>query len=174
MSKIKLAIDGLLSRLDREQSLLIQREEGYVERVEVVFNSPATEKEIKKLPFNLPADYKEFLLMHNGGRLFHHKKYGEGIELFTVKEILKHRAYYGEDFPENWFPIASANDGCYLLITNEMVDNGYLFWFDGISFKGDMYIGMNFEDWFEKIIIAQGSIFWDWDVRKPPSMKLLN
>lgn len=163
LSKIKITLEALKKRLDSKGLLEIQQEEGYLEKAEVFFNPPATEKDLKKLPFNVPKDYEEFLLLHNGGLIFNHPEYGGGFELFTIDEILEHRAIPGFDYPDNWFPIAYGYDGCYLIVTDKMVGNGYLYVMDtGYNFEDNMFIGMTFEDWLEKIIIAQGSKFWEW------------
>lgn len=163
MSKIKITLEALKKRLDRNGLLEIQQEEGYLEKAEVLFNPPATEKDLKKLLFNVPKDYVEFLRLHNGGLIFNHPEYGGGFELFTIDEILEHRDISGYDYPDNWFPIAYGYDGCYLIVTDKMVGNGYLYVMDtGYNFEDNMFIGMTFEDWLEKIIIAQGSKFWEW------------
>mgnify|MGYP003482914517 FL=1 len=50
-----------------------------------------------------------------------------------------------QDYPEGWFPIADGYDGCYLVITQQNVDGGYLFWMEvGVSFEEDMFLGMSF------------------------------
>jgi hypothetical protein len=42
--------------------------------------------------------------------------------------------------------------------------------YTGNNFEDDMFIGMTFEEWLEKIIIAQGAKFWEWGFRIPPSL----
>jgi hypothetical protein len=163
VSKISITLEALKKRLYSKGLLEVQQEKGYVGKMKVTFNSPATEKELQKLPFIVPEDYEEFLRLHNGGLIFSHPKYGRGFELFTIDEILEHRAILGYDYPDNWFPIAYGYDGCYLIVTDKVVGNGYLYVMDtGYNFEDNMFIGMTFEDWLEKIVIAQGSKFWEW------------
>ncbi|MBZ5201844.1 SMI1/KNR4 family protein [Planomicrobium chinense] len=163
MSKINITLEALKKRLDSKGLLEVQQEDGYVTKVKMNFNPPATESELQKLPFTVPEDYKEFLRLHNGGLIFSHPQYGSGFELFTIDEILEYRAIPGYDYPDNWFPIAYGYDGCYLIVTDKVVGNGYLYVMDtGYNFEDNMYIGMNFEDWLEKFVIAQGSKFWEW------------
>jgi len=173
VSKIKNTIETLKKRLDSNGLLEVQQEDGYIAKVEMVFNPPATEEELQKLPFIVPEDYKEFLRLHHGGVLFNDPKYAGGFELFTIDEILEFRAIPGYDFPDNWFPVAYGYDGCCLIITDKMMGRGYLYVMEtGINFEEhDMYIGMTFEDWFEKFIMAQGSKFWEWGFRIPPLLK---
>lgn len=163
MSKLKITLEALKKRLDSKGLLEVQQEEGYVGKMEAVFNPPATEAELRKLPFIVPKDYEEFLRLHNGGLIFNHPEYGGGFELFTVDAILEHRVISGYEYPDNWFPIAYGYDGCYLIVTDKTIGNGYLYVMDtGCDFDEDRFIGMVFEDWLEKIIIAQGSKFWEW------------
>ena len=168
VTKIKINLEALKKRLDSKGLLEVQQEEGYVEKMKVAFNPPATGEELQKLSFTVPKDYKEFLRLQNGGLIFTHPEYGGGFELFTIDEILEHRAIPGYDYPDNWFPIAYGYDGCYLIVTDKTVGNGYLYVMDtGYDFEDNMFIGMTFEDWLEKIIIAQGSKFWEWGFISP-------
>lgn len=51
-------------------------------------------------------------------------------------------------------------DGSFLIITDQHIEGGYLSWYEtGNDFDDDISIGMTFEDWLEKLIIAQGSKF---------------
>lgn len=172
MSRLATAISNLKQRLDEDGFLWIQQEDGYLGKAKVKFNGPATEKEIEEFPFKLPADYEEFLRLHHGGRLFFTEGGGNnGMELYTIEQILEHRSYYGDDFPDNWFPVATGYDGSFLIVTDQHIGGGYLSWFDtGNNFEHDLAIGMSFEEWLEKLIITQGSNFWDWDIRKRTGM----
>lgn len=172
MSKIQLTLKALNKRVDADGLLEVQQEDGGVEKVEMIFNPPATEEELQKLPFIVPEDYKEFLRLHHGGLIFNDPKYGGGFELFTIDQILEFRAIPGYDFPDDWFPIAYGYDSCCLIITDKTVGNGYLYVMEtGVNFEeDDMYIGMTFEDWLEKFIVAQGSKFWEWGFRIPPML----
>jgi len=58
-----------------------------------------------------------------------------------------------------------------LVVTDQVIGRGYLFvMYTGNNFEDDMFIGMTFEEWLEKIIIAQGAKFWEWGFRIPPSL----
>ena len=87
--------------------------------------------------------YEEFLRFHNGGLLFNGPDGGDGLTLYTTDQILEKVTY--NDYPEGWFPIADGYYGCYLVITQQNVDGGYLFWMEvGVSFEEDMFLGMSF------------------------------
>lgn len=164
MSLIIDTLNALKQRINQDGLLIVQREEGYVGKMQIILNPPATDLDLQRLPFSLPEDYEEFLRLHHGGLLFDEPDGGGGLSLLTVDEILEDMLYY--EYPEGWFPIAYGYDGCHLLITNQSSLGGYLYWFDsGSSFEDDQFLGMTFEQWLEKFIIAQGSKFWEWNFR---------
>ncbi|MBR8643896.1 SMI1/KNR4 family protein [[Brevibacterium] frigoritolerans] len=73
--------------------IYIQHTEGLIYEVTCDFNAPASEKAIKlfedQTGWTLPQDYREFLLLHNGANLLYTPSYGDGIELFQLKKLLK-------------------------------------------------------------------------------------
>ena len=144
--------------------MLIQQEDGFLEYVKVTLNPPATDSEIDKLPFNIPADYKDFLKLHNGAKLFWSTEFGGGFELLSIEEILNDLKNL-DDCPKGWFPIAFGDEGSRLMITPYKKEK-YLFWMDtGTNYDDDHYIGLSFYEWLEYFIVSQGSIFWLWNVR---------
>lgn len=58
--RIKITLDALNKRLDEKNMLVVQNEEGFLGKLQFRFNPPATEEEIKKLPFNIPVTMKTF------------------------------------------------------------------------------------------------------------------
>ena len=165
MSTITDTLNVLKQRVDKNGLLIVQRVDGYIGQRQIILNAPATDAAIKKLPFSLPKDYEEFLRLHHGGQLFHEPDGGGGLSLYTVDEILEDMSYY--EYPKGWFPIAYGYDGCHLLITNQSIQGGYLYWFENsTTFEDDQFLGMTFEEWFEKFIICQGSRFWEWNIRR--------
>lgn len=168
-SFIEKSLKALQSRLDSENSLVIQREEGYIYNVEFEFNSPTSIEEInrftEKTGWHLPDDYKEFLLLHNGAHLFSDVKYGGGYQLLALDEIHQEYVEYLDDAPKNWYPI-SIDNGDYIFIDSLKVEDGkkdYL-----IRFQADepvehaLKLNMNFETWLDKLIVCQGLEFWLW------------
>ncbi len=102
-----MTLDALNKRLDEKNMLVVQNEEGFLGKLQFRFNPPATEEEIKKLPFNIPSDYEDFLKICNGATLFDDPENGGGLQLSSVEEILEYI-----DYPPDWFPIGYGYVGC--------------------------------------------------------------
>jgi len=160
---LKMTLDALYKRLDAENMMLVQKEKGFLGKQQFSFNPPATEEEIKKLPFKIPGDYEAFLkICCNGAKLFDHPEYGGGLQLFSVEEILEDYQYI--DYPPDWFPIGYGYDGCRLIIAPTPQRKGYLYWLDNGGSLGDPFgfLNLTFEKWFDYFIVAQGCKFWEW------------
>ncbi|UTR15011.1 SMI1/KNR4 family protein [Salipaludibacillus sp. LMS25] len=160
---LKNTLSSLKRQLNKESQLEILCEDGTITQVKFEFNKPATEKELKKLPCDLPTEYKEFLLLHNGARLYEDLEERGSFELFSVDEILLHYSYY-DDWPEGWLPIGAGFDES-LVLAPSKDRRGYIFWMQtGVSFDEPEYIGkLKFDEWFTCFCVAQGAKFWDWD-----------
>lgn len=52
MSKIKATLETLRKRLDSNGLLEVQQEDGYIGKVEMIFNPSATEEELQLLVWN--------------------------------------------------------------------------------------------------------------------------
>lgn len=166
---VELTLNALRQRLDNDGRLKIQAEFGYCEMAKCSFNPPTTAKEIDNFfsAYNLkvPYDYKQFLLLHNGARLF--VSPGGGFELFGLDEIYK--LYIEYDYiniiPEGWFPIGTDN-GDMLFINSTKYTNsrecGYLFWTEMLFVDDALELDLSFERWLEKFIITNGVQFWNW------------
>ncbi len=102
---LKLALDSLKEQLERNDNAIeIYIGNGTTSKVTCRFNNPLTDQElenfIEQYDLALPIDYRRFLLMHDGAKLFFDPYYGGEFELFdieTIIDILNNR-----DFPENW------------------------------------------------------------------------
>lgn len=160
--RIKMTLDALNKRLDEKNMLVVQNEEGFLGKLQFRFNPPATEEEIKKLSFNIPSDYEDFLKICNGATLFDDPENGGGLQLLSVEEILEDYQYI--DYPPDWFPIGYGYDGCRLIIALAPERKGYLYWLDNGGSLDDPFgfLNLTFEKWFDYFIVAQGSKFWEW------------
>lgn len=167
---VDVTLEGLKKRLDSENALLIQAETGYSEPAKFFFYPSASEDEINtfqnELGVRFPVDYREFLLRHNGSNLFVHPYYGGGIELFSLDKI--RQVYIDYDYknliPDDWFPIGSDN-GDMLFINSNQYENrysSYLYWTEMLFVDSAIELKMNFERWFERLIICNGVHFWKW------------
>ncbi|MDM5250067.1 SMI1/KNR4 family protein [Lysinibacillus sp. G4S2] len=102
------SIDALKSRLDSENILVVQRDEGFLCNVKFEFKNPASiqdvDRFVEKTGWCLPNDYKEFLLKHNGALLFSDIKYGGGFELLSLKKFIKNILSSSTMFPKIGIP----------------------------------------------------------------------
>lgn len=115
-------------------------------RLKFVFNSPATDEEIKVLEqtlnVSLPLGYREFLLFSNGAQLCGHTAEFDSIN--SVIDMNKTEIPHG--FPSKYIAIASfIGDGELLCFSRET--GGFIRWFDGNETYFD-----TFYDLFEMII----------------------
>lgn len=167
---VELALSGLRKRLDENNIMLVQGQQGYCEPAQFTFAGGAESEDIneffRSLNLVAPWDYKEFLLRHNGARLFEHPHYGGGIELFSLDEI--RRYYVSYDYismiPNGWYPIGSDNGDMLFIDSNQCHDrtSNYLYWTEMLFVDRAIEIEMNFERWLERILICNGAHFWDW------------
>lgn len=157
-------LEGLKKRLSNNR-LVVQGDRGFVCEVEFIFNPPATVDEVnafcRRVGFELPKDYSNFIQMHNGAKLFK-PWFGGGVELFSLDEIIENKLDY---MPDHWYPIAYFIDGGYLLIDANKCKNGekdYLIWLDSFILEEAENLQINFEIWLDRYVIAQGEKYWTW------------
>nr|WP_237690581.1 SMI1/KNR4 family protein [Paenibacillus caui] len=124
------------------------------------FNSPATDEEIKQLENDyevvLPKEYKEFLKIHNGAKLFD-IGYGECTRIFSIEEVYD-VANTMPEISSSLLPFASyPSIMFYLDLTRE---KKYIF--SNESSPDFNFFSQNFTEWLSAIIQANGRPFWDW------------
>lgn len=158
-------LEGLKKRLDEHNSMTVQLEKGFVYRAVFVFHSPASEQEIdqfeKDMDVRLPADFRDFLLLHNGAQLFTDAYAGGGYKLLSLERIRERHQKF-KDMPKNLLPI-SRNNGDYFFIDADRVRQGacnYLVRFDHEDPL--CHVKLNFETWLDRLIVSQGAAFWEW------------
>jgi hypothetical protein len=168
-SRIQLCINALKTRLENnDNSLLVQLENGAVEKRYFTFNPPANRGCIESFFANnnwyIPSDYFNFLLMHNGAKLF------DDMDLLSIEEIPNVINEYGYMFPEHCYPIGYFNSAV-IFIDSNMVgkESDYLYWQSCIdAFDERISLRINFETWLDLFIVSQGSEFWFWPAFKQP------
>lgn len=163
-------LNALKKRLNENNNILqIQGEQGYLYKAKCTFNPPASDEEIndfeKQTGLIIPLDYKAFLKISNGCRLFDDINWGGEIELYSLKQIIELNRHYEQ------------YEGCYdiayiyqdnIVVKSESYSNNkrnYLFWKSQIeSFEEVKPLDMNFELWLDRFVVSQGSKFWWWSI----------
>lgn len=169
---VELALDALQKRVDAKSQLWIQAEQGYCEPAGFHFNDPASEDEVdyffQELKVAIPLDFKQFLIRHNGARLFVHPVYGGGIEIFGLDEIYTHHIEYDyiHIVPQGWYAIGSDNGDMLFIDSTKCSANNreadYLYWTEMLFTDSAIDLEMNFERWLERLMICNGAHFWNW------------
>jgi hypothetical protein len=105
-SMVKQTINALKRRLEDNGNIIqVQTEEGYLYDATCTFHPPVTDEDIikfeKETGFILPKNYREFLKITNGCRLFD-DIYGGEIELYSLEQIKEYNSNRYDEF-----------EGCY-------------------------------------------------------------
>lgn len=169
-SIVKETLKALRKRLEENGDVIqIQGEGGYLAKVNCTFNPPASDEKIRdferKTGLVLPNDYKEFLKISNGCRLFDDIEHGGEIELYSLDQIIDLNEHYDEF--DGCFDIAYIYQDN-IVIKSKHYNEGeknYLFWKGHIDqFEEATPLDMNFELWLDRFIISSGSKFWWWSI----------
>ncbi|BAU29818.1 SMI1/KNR4 family protein SUKH-1 [Aneurinibacillus soli] len=167
---VKLALDALKKRLaDNDNVIEIYSGEGYVSPAVFTFNLPISPQELNEFidtfGIELPIDYKNFLLMHNGAELFKHPEYGGEFHLYDLAAI--EDCFVDEDWPKHWLPVA-YHYGEEIIIDLTRVAHGmdnYLIWRGCCApLEESVDMGMSFEQRLDRSLICQGVNFWQWSI----------
>ena len=160
---VEKTIHALQKRLyDGHNLLQIQVEEGYVYNATCTFNPPATNAQIAHFENEtghiLPEDYKAFLKITNGCRLFDDVKFGGETYLYSLEEINEYNRFFDEF--EDSFTIAYVYQDHIVINTKRQP---FMFWKGHIdSFDEARPLQLNFEQWLDRFIMCQGAKFWLW------------
>ncbi|MFC9597915.1 SMI1/KNR4 family protein [Peribacillus butanolivorans] len=164
-------ISGLKKLLNNNDPMKIISYEGEVREVTCSFNSQTITAEIEKFEnensIKLPEDYKAFLRLHNGARIYQSisedgGKLGDGLHIFSLDEIKEHQEI--EYISEHGIPIAHLLEDCYLILDTEKLkgeDSNYL---NIMEFTDLSSLNLNFEIFLDRYIISQGEAFWSWPI----------
>lgn len=166
---IKQTLGALIKRLDeKDKTIQVQTENGYLYKAKCTFNLPASDSDIihfeKQTGYSLPIDYKEFLKITNGCRLFDDVNFGGEIELYSLEKMIE-IYQLGYDEYEGCYSIANIYQDD-IVINSKLVsqnNRNYLFWKGNLDrFEDARSLKMNFELWFDRFIVCQGTKFWWW------------
>ncbi|MFB0843107.1 SMI1/KNR4 family protein [Paenibacillus oleatilyticus] len=171
MNKIVyLTLKSLKARLAKQPTLWIQRESGYVIPCTCSLYKAAKPEElysfVKETGFFLPTSYIDFLKMHDGAILFQDQS--EYVDtpwyIFGLEEIMEYSEQ--NELPPNLYAIAKY-DQTVIFIDSSRVKEGredYLFEGSILNLADEFKaIDLNFELWFERLIVSQGAFFWYWN-----------
>lgn len=160
-------LESLKNRLDKGNELAIHLFDGFSFIAKFNFNVPASLEDINYFlsenNINIPNEYKDFLLLHNGAELFK-GKYEAPIKLYSLEEIVANNT---RQIPSGFFPIGYYPDTGFIMINsnNLKYNNSNYMWIldtDPINLKCD------FKTWFNRIIVAQGMNYWEWNSQIVP------
>ncbi|MDQ0860911.1 SMI1/KNR4 family protein [Bacillus sp. V2I10] len=163
---VKNTLTGLKELLNDKGQLKISYE-GQVYDVACSFNSPTNLKEVeifeKENNIKLPEDYKAFLTLHNGARIYQFidedgQKIGGGLKIFSLDEIKELQEI--EMYNELGIPIAHLLEDCYLYLDIDKLKNGNPNYLNILEFVDLSPLNLNFETFLDRYIISKGEIFW--------------
>lgn len=170
-TRVSKCLDVLKKRLQGD-FLLVQQEEGILEKKSFVFHKPASVKEIDDFfnnrNWHIPEDYKEFLTYHNGALLFGGEYYDGGMDILSLEKIDNFLIEYDYLLPSHCYPIGYYHSAI-IFIDSEICkkSNEYLYWQTCIDkYDRALELRMNFETWLDLFIVAQGTEYWLWPTFK--------
>jgi SMI1 / KNR4 family (SUKH-1) len=159
-------LTGLKELLD-DKGQLKATYEGEVYDVACTFNAPTKSTEIeifeKENSIKFPEDYKAFLSLHNGARIFQltdeeGQKIGGGLKIFNLDEIRELQEI--EMFNELGIPIAHLLEDCYLYLDLDKIKAGNPNYLNILEFTELSPLNLNFETFLDRYINSRGNIFW--------------
>ncbi len=164
-------LSGLKKLLDNKDQMKSFSEEGEVYSVSCSFNPPIKSNEIEKFEsehdIKLPEDYKAFLTLHNGARIYESVdddgvNIGGGLHLFSLDDIKETQEV--EYISEHGIPIAHLLEDCYLILDIEKLKSGDPNYLNILEFTDIKTLNLNFEIFLDRYIISQGVPFWSWPI----------
>lgn len=163
--QVEEVINQMKKKLADNNQVLEVNENGIVFKATCTFNSPASDEQIlafeEKTGLLLPDDYKAFLKITNGCRLFDHVEMGGENDIYSLEDIINYT--YEEDY-EGCYKVACIYQDN-IVIHGKDVSNGKQ---DYIMVKGHIDdfeeskpLHMSFSEWLEQFISREGIKFWD-------------
>lgn len=142
--------------------------QGEIQTVSCSFN-PRLEKENlsvfeNKTTCTLPNDYKEFLLLHNGAKIFEQLLDGDiniggGLHLFSLQEVEK---FIGDlQYNFDYLYIGQVHESQLLISKNALKQRNPNYLYIAETTNPDP-LNLNLELFVDRFIISQGANFWEW------------
>lgn len=152
-------LEGLKKRINSNSELLIQVEGGEVEKAKFEFSLQAETKDInlltEKYNIKLPQDYIDFLLIHNGAKLFD-IGFGEYTEIYSINQVIETSELIPDALP-SLLPIARCPS--YQVFLDTLCTENNIFINKGAS-EFD-FTGLTFKGWLESLIITNGNSYFE-------------
>lgn len=166
---INKTLGALKHRLDEKGNMEIIAEQGNVHTVNCSFNPPVNIDALlafqEENNWTFPEDLKEFLINHNGARIFEmllggNINIGGGLQLYSLEEIKK--TYKNLQLSSTYFPIGLVLESHLLINSKDIEENhpNYLY-IAGTSLNVEP-LKLNFELFLDRFIVSQGANFWEW------------
>lgn len=177
LSKSLQAISALRQTLDNELSVEVIHEGGYRWRAYFSFGEPALPEGLavveRQLGTPLPLAYRRFLAQYDGALLYHDEAFGQwGFQLYGTASLYEANARWRQRYPEHWrsslVAIAeSYGDGDVIVLdtTQPVEDSRDCRVIDGESgYLPPQWevAAPSFEDWLDRLVVAQGAKYWRW------------
>lgn len=167
-SLVKNTYNGLKKRLDVSHNYIyLQNRDGDVDRYSCEFNRSVSDEEIEQLvnstKLKVPKDYLEFLKVTNGCSLFNHELFGGENLLFPIDQV--EYLYNNVNKFTDYLLIANIYDDNIVIDCNRYTngdDNYLLVGPSTSSFDNLRPLGCNFETWFYRFVITNGTKYWTW------------
>lgn len=168
---IQNTLSGLKELLNNKEQMKSVVEEGEVYNVSCPFNPPIKTTEIEMFErennIKLPEDYKAFLKLHNGARIYEliaedDINIGGGLHLFSLDEVKE--AQELELMEGLGLPIGHLLGDCYLILDTEKLKSGDPNYLNIMEFTDLSSPNLNFEIFLDRYIISQGEAFWSWPI----------
>ena len=168
---IQNTLSGLKQLLNNNDQMKSVAEEGEVYTVSCSFNPPIKTTEVKMFEsehdIKLPEDYKAFLKLHNGARIYESVdddgvNIGGGLHLFSLDDIKETQEV--EYISEHGIPIAHLLEDCYLILDIEKLKSTDPNYLNILEFTDIKILNLNFEIFLDRYIISQGVPFWSWPI----------
>ncbi|NOU75539.1 hypothetical protein GC098_29890 [Paenibacillus sp. LMG 31458] len=161
-------LESLKARIEKSPTMYFQRGSGHLMPCSFSFYKPTSEENIltffEETGFHIPESYKDFLMLNDGAILFNDiSEYANGAwAIFGLEDILDYIEQ--KEASDNLYVIAKY-DSTLIYIDSSRVKAGR----EDYIFVGSAYVPdaedivLNFELWFERLVVSQGSFFWDWN-----------
>ena len=134
------------------------------------WNTPAEQSAIENFEeetgFLIPDYYKEFLLCSNGGIIYKSSDEDDGYELLGIEEIKEYTEELNEagyDIPKGCFIFLRCAFSADILLFDANKDSNYILDGDaGYSSNRWEYIKGDFNNFFGRLVLCNGAMFWRW------------